>query len=460
MFDTAIAPVIAAITAAGGHALIVGGAVRDMVLGAQPKDVDIEVYRLSVADLSTVLTQFGDVRAVGISFGVLKLQHVGREYDISLPRRERKAGSGHRGFVIEADPTMTPREAAARRDFTCNALAYDPLTGEILDFFGGRADLAARRLRHVGPAFAEDPLRVLRGMQFAARLALTIDGETAALCRSLFSEYPTLARERIWAEWSKWANQGVAPAAGLRVLDATGWLAHYPALVALQGCLQNQLYHPEGDVWTHTGHVTDAAAHIATRDGLVDDDRIVLVLAALCHDLGKPLTTVERADGRIAAPGHAAAGIAPTQQLLDQIGCPPELSARVVALVREHMLHISIRGDVSATLVRRLADRLGQAGEQITMLARLTEADNSGRPPQAGGMPASMSAIVRAAEHLRVTSAAPVPILLGRHLREIGYSPGPQLGVILRAAREAQLDGAFDHVDGALAWVGVAFPKG
>src|SRR5437868_2163715 len=159
-----IQPILAAITAAGGSPLIVGGAVRDQLMGHEPKDIDVEVYGLDVERLAEILAGFGRVDAVGRSFGILKLRLPdGRELDVSLPRRESKVGAGHRGFIAAPDPLMTPREAAARRDFTFNALAMTP-AGEVLDFFGGQADLRAGILRHTTEAFREDPLRVLRAM--------------------------------------------------------------------------------------------------------------------------------------------------------------------------------------------------------------------------------------------------------------------------------------------------------
>jgi putative nucleotidyltransferase with HDIG domain len=239
-------PIPDAIQAAGGQPLIVGGAVRDILLGHPPKDLDFEVYQLDVERLAMVLAPFGRIDAVGRSFGVLKLRtHAGQEFDFALPRRESKVGTGHRGFLAAPDPTMTPQEAAARRDFTINAMALTP-DGQVLDFFGGQEDLRARILRHTTTAFAEDPLRVLRGMQFAARFDMRLAPETAALCRQLLPEAPTLAIERVWAEWWKWATQGARPSAGLRVLEQTGWISLYPELAALVGCEQDPVWHPEG----------------------------------------------------------------------------------------------------------------------------------------------------------------------------------------------------------------------
>jgi tRNA nucleotidyltransferase (CCA-adding enzyme) len=440
-------PILAAIQAAGGESLIVGGAVRDMLLGQVAKDLDVEVYGLDVERLSAALAPFGRIDAVGRSFGVLKLRTpTGQQFDFALPRRESKIGAGHRGFLAEPDPTMTSSEAAARRDFTWNALAMTP-EGQLLDFFGGAADLSAGIIRHTSPAFAEDPLRVLRAMQFAARLDMRLAPETAALCRALLPEAPTLALERIWGEWQKWALKGRRPSAGLRVLVETGWIALYPELEALFDCPQDSIYHPEGNVGIHTFHVCDAAAAIAERDGLEGEMRAALLFAALCHDLGKPATTVIGEDGRIRSPAHAQAGVEPTLALLGRIGCPRSITTSVVPLVREHMAHLGMT--VAERAVRRLALRLEPA--TVVQWGRLVEADHSGRPPLPPDRPAAL--IVALAEQIGAAAGRPAPLLQGRHLIAAGIAPGPQLGALLRDAYQAQIEGAFATVEEGLAWV-------
>ncbi|HET9221707.1 MAG TPA: HD domain-containing protein, partial [Roseiflexaceae bacterium] len=440
-------PILTAIQAAGGQPLIVGGAVRDMLLGHAPKDLDVEVYRLDVEQLAAALAPFGRLDAVGRSFGVLKLRTpAGQEFDFALPRRESKIGAGHRGFLAAPDPTMTPQEAAARRDFTINAMALTP-DGQVLDFFGGQADLRDRVLRHTTNAFAEDPLRVLRGMQFAARFDMLLAPETAALGRALLPEAPTLPIERVWAEWWKWASKSVRPSAGLRALEETGWISLYPELVALIDCPQDPVWHPEGQVGIHNHYVVDAASTIAVRDGLEGEERAVLLFAALCHDLGKPATTSHESDGRIRSPGHDQAGIAPTQSLLRRIGCPHDIAAQVVPLVREHMNHIGMA--VTDRAVRRLALRLAPA--TIEQWGRLVEADHNGRPPLPPGNPAYE--IVALAQRLGAAEGRPEPILLGRHVIEAGMlRPGPQLGALLRRAYQAQIDGAFATAEEGLEW--------
>jgi tRNA nucleotidyltransferase (CCA-adding enzyme) len=440
-------PILSALQAAGGEPLLVGGAVRDILMGQPPKDIDVEVYGLDVERLAAALAPFGRLDAVGRSFGVLKLRtRAGQEFDFALPRRESKIGAGHRGFLAEPDPTMTPQEAAARRDFAINAMAITP-SGRVLDFFGGQADLQARILRHTTLAFAEDPLRVLRAMQFAARFDMQLAPETAALCRELLPEAATLPIERIWAEWWKWAAKSVRPSAGLRVLEETGWLNLYPELVALVGCEQDPVWHPEGNVLPHTGYVVDAAAAIAARDALGEEARAVLLLAALCHDLGKPATTSHDPDGRIRSPGHDQAGILPTEALLRRIGCPHAIAAQVVPLVREHMVHICMT--VTERAVRRLSLRLAPA--TIEAWGRLVEADHGGRPPLPPGNPGAE--IVALAQQLGAAEGRPQPLLHGRDLIAAGLAqPGPQLGALLKQAYAAQIDGVFVTTEEGLAW--------
>lgn len=436
-------PILAALRAAGGYPLVVGGAVRDLLLGVAPLDADLEVYGLDGVRLLETLRQLGRVEAVGRSFGVLKLWvGRGRCFDVSLPRRESRAGP--RGMLGAGDE-LTPREAAARRDFTWNALAITP-DGELLDFFGGVDDLRSGVIRHVSQAFGDDPLRVLRAMQFAARFDLHLAPETAQLCRSLLPRAPELALERVWGEWQKWALRGAFPAAGLRALHASGWIMLYPELAALDGCPQHELWHPEGDVWTHTGLVCDAARTIADREGLDDETRVILLFAALCHDLGKPATTVLR-DGIYRSPGHAREGVVPTESFLKRIGAPQRLVEHVVPLVREHMAYLANRGSERA--VRRLAVRLTPA--TIAQWGLLTEADFSGRPPLPPGNPGAT--IVATAERIGAAQGRPAALVQGRDLLALGITPGPHLGELLRRAYQSQIDGEFATIEEGIAWV-------
>ena len=209
---------------AGGRALLVGGCVRDALLGLDAKDIDMEVYGLDAKAIEASLSESFFHDTVGRAFGVFILK--GLNIDLALPRRESKTGPKHTDFKIEGDPEMSPQEAATRRDFTLNAISYDPLTHEWIDPCEGRSDLRARRLRHVSPAFIEDPLRVLRGMQFVARFNLVADPETIELCASLSPQH--LPSERLWEEWKKLLLKGQQIGAGLEFLKACNWLPFFP----------------------------------------------------------------------------------------------------------------------------------------------------------------------------------------------------------------------------------------
>lgn len=439
----------------GGDLYLVGGVVRDLELGSQSKDVDIEVYNLDAASLERILSKYGKVDKVGASFGIIKLTTATEDYDFSLPRRENREGQGHRGFVVEADPTMTPKEAASRRDFTFNSLSLS-LEGKLLDFYEGAKDLKEKRLRHISDKFAEDPLRVLRGFQFAARFGLTIDKSTAALCKELKKEYQTLAKERIWGEWEKWATKGTKPSAGLEVLRETGWLEFYPEINILIGIPQEPAHHPEGDVYTHTKFVVDEAAEIADRENLDDRERAVLIFAALCHDFGKPSTT-EHVDGKWRSYGHDKAGEAPTREFMARIGAPEWLTSLVVPLVVEHMSHIN---ESTIRTVKRLAVRLHPAN--INQLARVIEADHSGRPPLPKELPPKAKKLLEIADGLQLEFNKPEPLVLGRHLLELakdGELPeefkrgGPIFKIILDILFESQLNGDFDDLDSGVEYL-------
>ncbi len=435
--------------AAGGRVLVVGGAVRDAAFGLPPGGFDLEVYGLAPDRLESLLASLGPVYRVGRSFGVLKVRVEGvGEVDVAVPRRDNRVGRGHRGFLVEADPSLSPREAARRRDYTINAMAWDPLTGELLDFFGGMDDVRARLLRPVSSAFREDALRVLRGFQFAGRFRLAPAPELPSLARQMLPDYADLAIERVWWEWRKWAERSVAPSRGLELLRATGWLAPYPELAALVGCPQEPDWHPEGDAWTHTLLACDAMAALLSREGTGGEDRVVLQLAALVHDLGKPETT-RREGGRIRSPGHETR-TGTMERFLGRIGCPAHVARRVVVLCRHHLSHLHFRG--SRRHVRRLAAALGEAGETIARLALLIRADQAARPPLRDDPP-HLEELLEVARELAAEAAAPRPLLRGRDVLSLGVPPGPPVGRILREAWEAQLDGAFTDREGALAWL-------
>lgn len=443
------AEIVEKIVQMGGQALLVGGAVRDKLLGRPVEDRDVEVYGMAPQQLIELLSEFGDVDCVGRSFGVIKLSVDGEEIDFSLPRRESKAGAGHKGFIIEPDPSMTPYEAARRRDFTINSMAIDLATGAWLDFFGGKRDFKRGILRATSEKFREDPLRVLRGMQFAGRFGMTVEEETARMARSLREEYAHLAVERIWEEWWKWAVKSVKPSCGLCFLMDVGWLSLYPALFNLVGLRQDPEWHPEGTAWRHTLLSVDAAAEIAQRDELSEEDRAVLIFSVLLHDVGKAVTTAEAPDGRIRSEEHGQEGVRIAQEFLESIGAWTRIVETVLPLVREHMFPL-FASNVSRTGVRRLSNRLHPA--TIAQLLRVVEADCKGGLSKEG-VPEGARRLGELSEQLDLQSRSPVPILMGRHLMaHLDMKPGPHLGPILKAAFQAQLDGEFSTLEEAVEW--------
>ncbi len=443
--------ILQSIENAGGTILFVGGFVRDLLLGEQSNDVDIEVYNLDAQSLIKTLKPFGRVEQVGASFAVIKLSTQTQDYDFALPRRENKIAHGYKGFSIEADPNMTPKEAASRRDFTINAIALTR-SGEILDYYGGQEDLEDKRLKHVSKKFAEDPLRVLRAFQIAARFNFTLDPETAKFAQSLKNEYNSLSKERIWTEWQKWAAKSLKPSQGLNVLVETNWLEFYPELSALIGIPQDPQWHPEGDVWTHTKHVLDEAANIATRENLSEENRVILLFAALCHDLGKAPTSLKE-DNRWKSPRHAEEGVPLSESLLKKIHAPQSIIQQVKPLVKDHMNHLNQQSPKS---IRRLALRLEPSN--INMLTLLIEADASGRPPLKKGLPESAKKMLELAESLELKHESPQPILLGRHLIDLAQDQqlapsylkgGPHFSDILEQVFQKQLDGEVTSLEDA-----------
>jgi len=439
-----------AVRVAGGRALLVGGCVRDELMGKQPKDWDVEIYGIEPARLRELLDAFGTVNVVGEAFTVYKL---GGHLDISLPRRERKTGRGHRAFFIEGDPEMTFAEAASRRDFTINAILQDPLTGEIIDPFKGREDIHNKILRAVFPdTFAEDSLRVLRAAQFAARFEFDIAPETVELSRAI--ALTDLPAERIWGEMEKLLLRSQNPSVGLKWLRDLGAIDQlFPEIKALIDVPQDPEWHPEGDVFVHTQLVIDRARELI--DDLAYPRQVTVMLAALAHDFGKPATT-ELIDGRLRSRGHEEAGVGPTLSFLDRLNIYTldgyDARAQVVALVRDHLKpgeYFKKRAEVGDGAFRRLARKC-----ELELLYRVAKADSLGRNAdwiareKWYGAEAQEWFIERARE-LDVASKAPAPILLGRHLLEMGLEPGPRIGEITRAVYEMQLDGRVGSLEEA-----------
>ena len=431
---------------AGGRALIVGGWVRDRLLELPEPDksnVDLEVFGLPGDRVRALLESFGRVEAVGESFQVYKIGDI----DVSLPRRDSKAGRGHRGFVVTGDPDMSIAEAARRRDFTLNAISWDPLTGEYFDPFDGRRDLERRLLRFVDPdTFGDDSLRVLRGVQFIARFGLTIEASTAALCRQI--PLDDLPAERVWGEFEK-LLLAPTPSIGFTAAMDLGVIAKlFPELQALAGCPQEPEWHPEGDVWVHNLQVIDRAR---TRiDDLPRPQQLAVMLGAVCHDLGKPATT-RFLDGRIRSLDHEEQGVAPAGALLDRLNVNAfdgyDVRKQVLGITAQHLKPGSwfkVRDEVGDGAFRRLAHKV-----DLELLARVAKSDCEGRRPGNFDCTA-MDWFLERARALGVQHRPPEPILLGRHLLALGLKPGPRVGEILKAVYEQQMDGTVTSIDEAI----------
>jgi tRNA nucleotidyltransferase (CCA-adding enzyme) len=342
---------------------------------------------------------------------------------------------------------MTVEDAACRRDFTVNAISWDPLTEEYLDPFGGRTDLAERRLRIVDPErFGDDSLRVLRAVQFAARFDLALDERGRALCRAI--PLDDLPAERVWGEFEKLLSAprpslGFALALDLGVVEKL-----FPELRALVGCPQEPEWHPEGDVWVHTLQVIDQAR--ARIGDLPRPRQLAVMLGAVCHDFGKPATTAV-VDGRIRSIDHEEQGVGPATAFLDRLNVWSidgyDVRQQVLGFVSQHLkpgMWFKVRDEVGDGAFRRLAQKV-----DLELLAMLAKSDCLGREPGAFNCEA-MDWFLDRARSLGVEHRAPQPILLGRHLLALGLEPGPRIGAILKAVYEQQLDGSLSTLDEAI----------
>lgn len=434
----------------GGRALLVGGCVRDELMGIEPKDFDLEVYGIEPKALRKILDSFGTVNAVGEAFTVYK---IGNDIDVALPRRERKIARGHKGFVIEGDPSMSFEEAAKRRDFTINAILQDPLTEEIIDPFNGREDIEKKIIRIVSKeTFAEDSLRVLRAAQFAARFEFDIETQTVEICRSI--DLTDLPRERIWGEMEKLLLKAQKPSIGFKWIYELGIADQlFPELKSLVGVPQEPQWHPEGDVDVHTLLVVDRAREQI--DELPYAKKVAVMLGALCHDFGKPPTT-QFFDGRWRSHGHDEAGVEPTISFLDKLNIYTldgyDVREQVIQLVRYHLKPgewYKKQDEVGEGAFRRLARKV-----EPDLLYRVAKADSLGRnadwiPREKWFDAEAQEWFIKRVKELDVEREAPKPLLMGRHLLEMGVKPSPQMGEITKAVYEMQLDGRVRDLDEA-----------
>ncbi|MDR2812522.1 MAG: polynucleotide adenylyltransferase [Puniceicoccales bacterium] len=420
----------------GGHCYLVGGCVRDHLLGLGSQNFDLEIFGLSSEKIIEILKPIHAIDWVGKSYGILKIR--GLDIDIGVPREEQKTGPLHTDFAIQENPFLPLEQAIRRRDFTINSIYFDIKNQQIIDPFHGIEDLQRKILRHTSERFSEDPLRVFRGMQFCARFQLIPTPETVKCCKTLSPH--SLSPERIYQEFVKLFIQGTQPSLGLNFLQQTDWLKFFPEIHRLVGVEQDPLRHPEGDVFAHTCCTLDAFAK--NRTGNFEDD-LTLGFALLCHDFGKPATTVKDAKG-IHSYWHEIAGILPAKNFMERLRVPKHIILQALTLVQHHM-------EPRRSFKRKASDgelrRLSYSVTRMDLLILMGYCDCFGRVKQNDEMRAW--AIGRA-KALGILNAPPKAIIQGRHLIELGLSPCKDFSKMLLKIYFAQLNGNFSTVEGGL----------
>jgi len=415
------------IRAIGGKAYIVGGYVRDKLLGIESKDIDVEIYQISPQELEGILEDYGEFRLVGKSYPIYLLG----EYEFSFPQQIIENRQKKRLIV---KPTMSIEDATLRRDLTINSMLYDPLEEQIIDIYGGREDLKRGMIAYVNRAtFQQDPLRVLRVAQFKARFDFEVAQETEKLCKELIPQLAELAKERVFIELEKILLKAEKPSLAFRWMKKIGVLAElFPEIDQLAEVEQGEKYHPEGDAFEHIMLALDVLP-IAERN-------VALMLAILYHDVGKAYIQVKRSKDRIHFYGHEQAGAERVEGFLTKITDNKQLIEEVKKLVKYHMRPLNLREHLSKKAVRKLVTQVN-----IPQLLKLHQADALGR-----GIEVDLSYIDKILEIYDKVKDEVKPIIMGRHLIDLGVEPGKRIGVLLKEIYRAQLDGKFSDLAGGL----------
>ena len=422
-----------AVQKAGGRVFYVGGFVRDRLLGIANKDIDIEVHGIPLEQLCTILDAHGERTAMGAGFEVLGLKHCG--LDISLPRKENAKGGD---LAACCDPYLGPEKAAARRDFTINAMMEDVLTGEVLDFFGGRQDLEAGVIRHVGSScFVQDPLRVFRAAQFAARFGFSIAPETRLLASQVNTA--SLACERVFTELEKALLKSPKPSLFFEELRAMRqlrpWFGELEALISTE---QDPVFHPEGSAWVHTMQVLDEAA--ARRDRA--QEPLFFMLSALCHDYGKAISS-QKIDGRIHAYEHEIKGLPLVKGFLRRLTSNRDLLSYADNMVRWHMQPNALcYQNAGAKAYLKMFDRSVCPGD----LLLIAQADHFGRsltPERYAELTQNYIPMQKTLDEMYALfrQRMALPAVTGRDLIDAGFQPGPPFSQALEYAHRLQLAG-------------------
>jgi len=425
--------IIPEVDSAGGRIFLVGGAVRDMILGKLIKDVDIEIHGLYPEQIETILSQYGQVNRVGKSFGVLRIE--GIDIDWSLPRLD----SSGRKPEVTIDPHLSLKQAFMRRDLTINAMGIDLLTYECIDFFGGIKDIQDRVLRVVDPVFfCQDPLRFYRVMQFIGRFEMEPDSLLTQICTTM--DISTVSIERIEKECEKLLLKSQRPSLAFRWLHKIGRLKEViPEVALLDGVPQNSEWHPEGDVFEHSMQALDASAFLVYNDM---QTKLIMMYAALLHDIGKKETT-KQIGGVWRSLRHEHVGALMVPAALRRITRKKDLISAVKCLVKYHMVPMQlVKSKASKSAYKRLACKVDLCGITLSMLADLCLADKQGRNglshiPLTSSF-SDLDYFRNCIEKLGIAVAAEKPVLQGSDLLKY-VAPGPKIGKMLAYAYTIQL---------------------
>lgn len=445
----------------GGDVYAVGGYIRDLFRGAETPEIDILIARRRLEDIIAGLEKHGRVDVVGRSFGIIKFAIEGRTYDIALPRRDtalKMNTRSHKDFLIDSDPFMPIEADLKRRDFTINSMALRLTDGQIIDPFGGQKDTAARLIRTTNPrAFPEDPLRVLRAARLASVLDFRIDKAIYEAARKI--DLTGLSVERTNDELFKIMLQSKRPSRGLRELFKLGVIGQlYPELSAITLVIQDSTFHPEADeqghhtVWAHTLLTVDQAAIISTLMSFDQGRRLALLLAALYHDIGKAKATRwDFKHGRmtVTSNGHDIQSEKMTRKIFERQRIYSwhgyDVATVTPLLIRTHHRASELwlnRNEVTKRAFNRLA---AEVRGEIGLVVGLDAADRAGRkrrPVQTLDRQARW--LLGKFEELRINIETIKPLVMGRHLIELGMVPGPDMGKLLKKLYRLQLDGIFE----------------
>lgn len=435
MSEAAARAIVERLRAAGHQAWYAGGAVRDHLLGLPAHDYDVATDARPAA----IMALFPHHTAVGAKFGVVLVHSDDAHVEVATFRTDAAYRDGRHPEAVTY--ATDPREDVQRRDFTINGLLMDPATGDILDYVGGRADLAAGLVRAIGDPerrFAEDRLRMLRAVRFAARMGFAIEAGTWAAMRAAAGDIQEISRERVRDELVAMLTEGHARRA-FELLEASGLLAAMlPEVAAMKGVEQPPQYHPEGDVWTHTLMLLERLPHPCSPE---------LALGALLHDVGKP-PTFRRAPDRIRFDRHAPIGARMAERICERLRLAGDSAAQVVALVEDHMQFTELPHMRESTL-KRFLRRPGF--EDHLALHRLDCLASHGDLGLYQLAQAKLAA-------LRPEEIRPPRLITGNDLIALGYRPGPRFKAILEAVEDAQLEGQLADPDAARRFVSERYP--